>query len=799
VPRICSELEQWLSMAVWIVVGGASNGGILVRAGQDLASAQKSDRLGTGSRVRQQALIGERLHYELLQGTGPSSGWVSTKLKDKDLLIKQENEAHSDSLEGAAQVQEETPQADSQQLQQRCEACGIELERLEWGEEAARRLLEQVDRLEGMSASAIKTEIKRRGFAYPAGGQALEHAVRLRDIIVWEEFRLAELRRECSRLALPVEGNESHADCMQLISNATWELRGVPVWRLPSTLVGYGVLDQIDSFATRSVEDLAAQCRKRGIPVEETEAPLDKETLVQRLSLAIIWKVLPMHELRRECQISGIPMDDLGLQEECELVHAAAHRRWSDSVREQDVRPVLLRRLVEHMCGAAPVQPGTDSNATKGHQPHQDEQSKEQRISDVQEVSTAAAAMKDYMKAVGGTQFWTGRPESGNGPAALPKRAAAAQLQPQQPPATPLPLGPVLPGSAPSRMRTVRIEPHQAVRGLGRQRAQGQIVGVQGLGGRRPQKSPAEVQAGNTVLRNGTTILLARHGERLDDYEAFRGRAWVPTAETPWDPPLTDVGRKQAAALGNAAMEHLKRLKLPPLTRVFSSPYVRCFGTAVEVALEVGLQSVSVEPSLSESFCENFYRSWCVPYANGNWGGPDGFGIGVPVADEKIRPEARAPASELLPADRLDRDLPEAVVKADASYSPHLPLSDVKYQWGDFETEEQLSARMRSFFDYVACVYPGETVMLISHGGPLQALLSSVMPGQPSPMPFYCALYLLHQRHGGDGSWKAPLIADTEHMQQWASRYAAAGRPKATGKRTTIRLSAAMRNSRGKQ
>lgn len=72
----------------WEVVGGADRGGILVRAGQDLASAKLPERLSTGARIRQVALEGERLRYERLEGSGPREGWVSVRISDKELLVR---------------------------------------------------------------------------------------------------------------------------------------------------------------------------------------------------------------------------------------------------------------------------------------------------------------------------------------------------------------------------------------------------------------------------------------------------------------------------------------------------------------------------------------------------------------------------------------------------------------------------------------------------------------------------------------------------------------------------------------
>ncbi|CAK9115108.1 unnamed protein product [Durusdinium trenchii] len=78
---------------MWEVVGGGDKGGILVRAGQGTSSEQLPERLSTGAIVEELELAGERLHYKLVTGQGPASGWVSVTLKDKALLIRKDSPA----------------------------------------------------------------------------------------------------------------------------------------------------------------------------------------------------------------------------------------------------------------------------------------------------------------------------------------------------------------------------------------------------------------------------------------------------------------------------------------------------------------------------------------------------------------------------------------------------------------------------------------------------------------------------------------------------------------------------------
>lgn len=71
---------------LWEVVGGSEKGGIVVRTGRELTSAQTAERLSTSAVVEELERHGDRLRFKRLTGTGPIEGWVSLRLKDKVLL-----------------------------------------------------------------------------------------------------------------------------------------------------------------------------------------------------------------------------------------------------------------------------------------------------------------------------------------------------------------------------------------------------------------------------------------------------------------------------------------------------------------------------------------------------------------------------------------------------------------------------------------------------------------------------------------------------------------------------------------
>lgn len=86
------------NMPMWEVIGGVNHipASIVARAGQALDSEKLPDRLATGSRVDELEIVGDRLRYRLREGSGPKEGWVSIRIKDKELMKKVEGNESAD-------------------------------------------------------------------------------------------------------------------------------------------------------------------------------------------------------------------------------------------------------------------------------------------------------------------------------------------------------------------------------------------------------------------------------------------------------------------------------------------------------------------------------------------------------------------------------------------------------------------------------------------------------------------------------------------------------------------------------
>ena len=280
-------------------------------------------------------------------------------------------------------------------------------------------------------------------------------------------------------------------------------------------------------------------------------------------------------------------------------------------------------------------------------------------------------------------------------------------------------------------------------------------------------------------------VLIARHAERVDyAVRNAEGRSWQASAQRPWDTPITDAGVLQANALGRAIARHSAALGLPPLTRIFCSPLLRCVQTAAAALDALGPElRICVEPALRETAGEDWYRSWAVEGADGTWGGPESCRAGV--APASLRPEAKLP-SDGAAHDWLCADtalLRERLASAEAGTPPsaagrlvdeYRPFSFSEpmgaHCWGDFESEQMQVARLGRFFDHIAALYPDETILLLSHGGPSASLFRhsqrGVAPAGGWKVCKYCGLYALQRRSAEGEEWAALLEAEDGHLAE---------------------------------
>ena len=234
------------------------------------------------------------------------------------------------------------------------------------------------------------------------------------------------------------------------------------------------------------------------------------------------------------------------------------------------------------------------------------------------------------------------------------------------------------------------------------------------FGNRYKMTPKEELKSPNAALSNKATVVVVRHGERLDYVMRDAGQNWIPTSQRPWDPPLTERGIQQAKALGDALPKILEGINVPSVAAVYSSPFLRCQQTAIGLA---GTKvKVKVELGLSESMNENWYRSWAIPGTDGTWGYKKQE---IPLSQldvSTLHPSATKSLDEILDWKQANLDEASAsqmdhehVSKSsiDRSYSLHPP---------HFESFKMQRERMKDTLELLSNDHTDETFVLVSHG-----------------------------------------------------------------------------------
>ena len=230
-------------------------------------------------------------------------------------------------------------------------------------------------------------------------------------------------------------------------------------------------------------------------------------------------------------------------------------------------------------------------------------------------------------------------------------------------------------------------------------------------------------------------MVVVRHGERLDYVLRDQGQNWVAEnwGNRPWDPPLTTNGLEQAKALGQHLPTQLTKLQLPPLSRVYSSPFLRCRQTALGIAQTSPLMSnvstdsnsvnqdlpekIRVELGLAESINENWFRSWAIPGADGTWGY---MKKQRPTVDHTtVHPASKQPVHPLLDwkATLSDPTLSWVNERTDKHYLSKSSI-DIPFQFFPprFESFNMQRKRMEQTLNLLSEHHVDETFVIVSHG-----------------------------------------------------------------------------------
>ena len=201
---------------------------------------------------------------------------------------------------------------------------------------------------------------------------------------------------------------------------------------------------------------------------------------------------------------------------------------------------------------------------------------------------------------------------------------------------------------------------------------------------------------------------------------------WVDTAARPFDPPLTPAGVAQGAALGR----RLRSLEgVPPVTKIFVSPLGRTVQTADAAAAELGIDALHVEPGLVEVLDAEWYSCWR-------------------CADDDARGDASAASLFMTPAHLKE----QVSARVHVGYTPvftdldklqarrrhFAAASDVtdlvcccgatQITRRNAERWAAMRARLDTTVRALAAAHPDESILLVTHGGPIEAVCRELDP-----------------------------------------------------------------------
>ncbi|CAE7221428.1 DNAJB8 [Symbiodinium pilosum] len=182
------------------------------------------------------------------------------------------------------------------------------------GHECALSIFTEVERYESMPSSLLQAEYATLGMPSEPQLEDKELLRRLKQVLIWSQFSVDDLVKECEARELSTGGfpsRPSEADKVQVLMDRLilslgvdgWEKQGIPVYRLTSLEAAIVIVEELGRLEGAKQADVSAAYRLLGLPHEA----LDKAAMISRLKHYLVWQELRPAELRKECVKHGLP------------------------------------------------------------------------------------------------------------------------------------------------------------------------------------------------------------------------------------------------------------------------------------------------------------------------------------------------------------------------------------------------------------------------------------------------------------------------------------------------------------
>lgn len=183
------------------------------------------------------------------------------------------------------------------------------------GIQAAKRLAAALQRLEAESSdpNVIQRDYFSLGLPRSAMSKtpAFEEMIsQLRQVALWRELPAHELRKECQDQGVSAGGlvgseEEQPKELLErlILANCAdlWQTQGLPLKRLPTIQCAADLAKEFVRLQAADDRALLEEYKRLEIPTQ-AETPTKRRELLQRLQRVAAWRVLPVHELRKDCQ-----------------------------------------------------------------------------------------------------------------------------------------------------------------------------------------------------------------------------------------------------------------------------------------------------------------------------------------------------------------------------------------------------------------------------------------------------------------------------------------------------------------
>lgn len=179
--------------------------------------------------------------------------------------------------------------------------------------DAADNVLKRWDALHEMNMTELRVEFRKLCGLYPEDG--IQQSVlqgRLQDAALWAELPLRSLRDVCQMQGvtcseqLGTEAEKRSEFVQQLLHSMCahlWRALGIDLKALGSFTRALKLQAQWKTYDEMEESKLFAEYKSQGFPVSTQK---NKQELISRLKTVARWRLLPISELKRECERFGI-------------------------------------------------------------------------------------------------------------------------------------------------------------------------------------------------------------------------------------------------------------------------------------------------------------------------------------------------------------------------------------------------------------------------------------------------------------------------------------------------------------